>query len=163
MKKLLIAFFILFSSSVLLAFLFAEQTDLFNELGYHATFSAMLAFVIYILDHNRREIENTTYCDTILLNHGEELKGIKSHIIKTTDWQLEEEHTDTLVFRTDIDVALSMGEEIRLCIVEEHKLKYLKITSRSLLPTRLFDYGINGKNVKAMYLLVKGAFISSKV
>lgn len=160
MRKLLIAFSILFLSSVLLSFLFTKQSILFNELIYHASFSAILAFVMYILDHNKRELENTQYSDTIVLNEGEHLKGIKSHIIKTTDWSLEEESEHTLVFRTDTNIAFSMGEEIRLTIVENQGLKSIKIASRNILRTRIFDYGINGRNVKAMYQMVKTNFIN---
>lgn len=160
MKKLFIAFFMLFFSSVLLAFLFANEADWFSAMPYHLVFSAFLAFVLFILDHNRRTLENTAYNDTILLNEGESLDGIKNHIINTTDWKLEKANNEKLIFHTDVDVSMSMGEEICLSIIEKEERKTLKITSRSLLPTRIFDYGINGRNVKAMYTVIKGAFIS---
>lgn len=160
MKKLVIAFFMLFFSSVMLAFMFADQSDWATHIPYHVIFSAFLAFVLYILDYNRTQLEHTSFRDTISLREGEDLEGIKNHIINTTDWKLETANEYRLVFHTDADVAMSMGEEISLSIIEFDGQRQLKITSRSLLPTRIFDYGINGRNVKAMYKVIKGAFIS---
>ncbi len=81
-----------------------------------------------------------------------DLKILALEIAKATKWVLEIENSTTLRYRSGFDTMRSFGENI---IVEKQE-NQIRITSKPMVKSTLFDYGKNFQNVE----LVKNLIIS---
>lgn len=79
-----------------------------------------------------------------------DLKMLAMEIRKATKWVLEVENSSTLRYRSGFDTLRSFGETI-IINNEEDKIR---ITSRPMLRSTLFDYGKNFQNVELIKTLI---------
>lgn len=73
-----------------------------------------------------------------------DLKILALEIRKATKWVLEIENSTMLRYRSGFDTLRSFGEDI---IIEKQK-NQIRITSKPLMRSTLFDYGKNFQNVQ---------------
>lgn len=73
-----------------------------------------------------------------------DLKILALEIRKATKWVLEIENSTMLGYRSGFDTLRSFGEDI---IIEKQK-NQIRITSKPLMRSTLFDYGKNFQNVQ---------------
>ena len=79
-----------------------------------------------------------------------DLKVLALEISKATKWVLEIENSTTLRYRSGFDTLKSFGENI---IIEKEDSK-MRVISRPMVKSTLFDYGKNFQNVEIIKNLI---------
>ncbi len=79
-----------------------------------------------------------------------DLKILALEIAKATKWVLEIENSTTLRYRSGFDTLRSFGENI---IIEKEE-NQIRITSKPMVKSTLFDYGKNFQNVEIIKNLI---------
>lgn len=79
-----------------------------------------------------------------------DLKILALEIAKTTKWVLEIENSTTLRYRSGFNTMRSFGENI---IIEKEE-NQIRITSKPLVKSTLFDYGKNFMNIEIVKKLI---------
>ena len=79
-----------------------------------------------------------------------DLKILALEVAKSTKWILEIENSTTLRYRSGFDTMRSFGENI---IVEKQENE-IRITSKPMVKSTLFDYGKNFQNVELVKKLI---------
>lgn len=79
-----------------------------------------------------------------------DLKILALEIRKATKWVLEIENSTTLRYRSGFDTLRSFGENI---IIEKQE-NQIRITSKPMVKSTLFDYGKNFQNVEIVRKII---------
>ena len=139
---------------IALSQLFAED---FNDIiwGHNVFLPALMFTVILVLiqviaasyagvreDYSPHQIQT--------IDGDVDLKILALEIRKSTKWVLETENSTMLRYRSGFDTLRSFGENI---IIEKQE-NQIRITSKPLLRSTLFDYGKNFQNVQLVKKLI---------